>query len=174
MVSGHIGYPGGRLVAARAHLVEGDGRHGHVVAVEAHGRHVAFVGVDEVLVEPDVAPGCVGNVEFVVVHLGPAHPDQVAETTALHPRTPIAPASGQPPLPEVGRFHQVVVNADDRRDLSPSTGFSGLFSNRHVVPPCSQAVRIVSDEPSDSRHQFGWFASPRRRPAGWDRPDRGR
>jgi hypothetical protein len=48
------------LVAARAHLVVGDRRHRHVVAVEAHRGDVALVDVDEVLVDPAVGLRAVG------------------------------------------------------------------------------------------------------------------
>src|SRR5438105_3725243 len=56
----HVVEAGLRVVATGAHLVIGDGRHRHVVAVEPDRRHVPLVHVDQVLVHPAVALGTVG------------------------------------------------------------------------------------------------------------------
>ena len=50
----HVVEAGLRVVTTGAHLVVGDRRHRHVVAVEAHRGHVALVDVDEVFVDPAV------------------------------------------------------------------------------------------------------------------------
>ena len=113
----HVLNAGLRFIAAGPHLVVGDGHHGHLVAVEADGGHMALVGMHQILVEPDVAPRGVGSVQFVLVHLRPSDPRHVAETAALHPGPTVAVLRRQPGLPEVGWLDDVVIDADDRRDL---------------------------------------------------------
>ena len=117
VVGQHVLDPGLGVVATGPHLVVGDGRHCHLVAVEPDGGHMAFVGVHQVLVEPDVAPWRVGHVQFVFVHLGPTDPLHLAQAAALHPGATVAVLRREPGLPQVGRLDDVVVHADDRRDL---------------------------------------------------------
>ena len=87
------------LVAARAHLVVGDGRHRHVVAVEADGGHVTLVDVDEVLVDPAVGLRAVG-VEGLPVGAA-ADVLHLADAAPLDVRAAVAEAGRQPGLPEV-------------------------------------------------------------------------
>jgi hypothetical protein len=100
-----------RLVAARSHLVVRDRRHRHVVAVEADGRHVPLVDVDEVAEDPTVGLRS-ARVERLLVRAAPdvAHR---ADSTAFGARACVAPARREPRLPEVRRLHHVVVDADD-------------------------------------------------------------
>ena len=83
-----VGHAGLRLVAAGPHLVVRDGRHGHVVPVEAHRGDVALVDVDEVLVDPAVGLRPVGverlpvGAATDVLHLADAAP--------LHLGAPVA------------------------------------------------------------------------------------
>jgi hypothetical protein len=109
----HVVDTGLGLVAARAHLVVGDGRHGHVVAGEADRGHVPLVDVDEVLEDPAVGLRPVG-VEGLLV-LAAADVAHGADAPALDPRAGLLVLLGQPVLPHVGRFDDVVVDADDHR-----------------------------------------------------------
>ena len=86
-----------RLVAARPHLVVGDRRHRHVVAVEAHRRDVALVDVDEVLVDPAVGLRALG-IEGLLV-LAAADVLHLADAAALDPGAAVAEALGQPRAP---------------------------------------------------------------------------
>ena len=109
-----VGDAGLGVVAAGAHFVVGDGGHGHVVAVEADGGHVALVDVDEVLVDPAVGLGAVG-VERLAVGAA-ADVLHVADAPALRLGAAVAEARRQPGVPEVRRLDDVVVDADDLRE----------------------------------------------------------
>jgi hypothetical protein len=113
-----------RVVAARAHLVVGDGHEPHLVAGEADRGDVPLVRVHAVLVEPDVAGRRV-VVELVLV-LGAPEELQAGEPVALDARAPIPETLGQPGLPEVGRLDHVVIDRDDHRDLGRGVGRGGL------------------------------------------------
>ena len=83
----HVRDAGLGLVAAGPHLVVGDRRHRHVVAVEADRGDVALVDVDEILVDPAVGLRAVGVERLAVdaaadvLHLADAPP------LALGPRS---------------------------------------------------------------------------------------
>jgi hypothetical protein len=100
-----------RLVATRAHLVVGDRRHCHVVAIEADGGDVTLVDVDEILVDPAVGlrPGIV---ECLLVDAAPdvAHRPDAAP---LHVGSALDELRGEPLLPEVRGLDDVVVDTDD-------------------------------------------------------------
>jgi hypothetical protein len=113
-----------RLVAAGAHLFVGDRAHEQLAAVEApevavgsgveRDGHVPLVQVDEaVLVDPVVAPPPVVGDLLGVRRAGAEH--DVAEACPLDARTLLAPLRGEPIVPEVRRFDDVVVDADDHR-----------------------------------------------------------
>ena len=78
--------------------------------------HVPLVDVDQlVLVDPAVAPDPV----VVELHLVLGALDQLhlAEAVTFDPRTLLPVLLGEVGLPDVGRLHHVVVNADDLRDV---------------------------------------------------------
>ena len=105
-----------RVVATGAHLVVGDRRHRHVVAVEADRGHVALVDVDEVLVDP-----AVGLRSVVVERSARTRRRRCGCIAPMPRRSTRGPASRnrsrEPRLPEVRGLDDVVVDADDLREL---------------------------------------------------------
>jgi len=80
-------------------------------------RDEALLHVDELAVEvPRVAPGAVGV--FLHLVLGAGRELEVAPLLALYSRSALAPLLGEPRLPDVRRLHDVVVDADDLRQLA--------------------------------------------------------
>jgi hypothetical protein len=76
---------------------------------------VALVDVDEVLVDPAVGLLAVG-VEGLLVGAA-AHVAHAADAAAFDLGPLVPELGGEPPLPDVGRFDDVVVDADDPGEL---------------------------------------------------------
>ena len=122
-----VGDAGVAVVAAGNHVFVGRRHHLHLRAVEDRlvlgagdgllgDRHELLLHVDDaVLVDPVVAPFA-GGVDVVRVPSA-RHVDKRCELVALHTRALLAIPLGQPRLPDVGRLHHVVVDADDLRQL---------------------------------------------------------
>ena len=121
-----IGDPRRGLVAARSHLVVGDGGEEHLAGVETtdvavrrgveRNGDVALVHVDEaVLIHPVVAPAAVlGHLLLV----GGARVErEVPPPRPLDAWALLSHPGGQSLLPQVGRLDDVVVDADDLRQL---------------------------------------------------------
>jgi len=112
VVGGHVGEPFGLDPAPRPDLVEGRGR--DVEVVEADGRRQLRERVDEVVVQPPVAPLAVGHAALVGEH--PAL-EVEAGAVAHDPRRAVEVLRRQPVGPQRRRFHDVVVDGDDAGDL---------------------------------------------------------
>ena len=123
----HVLHASDRVVAARAHLVVGHRRHRHLVAAVADRGDVALVDVDEVFEHPAVRrPSIVDELLLVGAASDVAHR---ADLTTLDARSSILEPLGQPLLPHVGRFDDVVIDADDHREVA----------RRHLVQLCRVA-----------------------------------
>ena len=101
---------------------------GHVVAVEADRGDVALVDVDEVLVDPAVGLRPV-VVEGLLVGAA-ADVAHRADAAPLDLRAAVLVLRRQPGLPHVGRLDDVVVDADDLRELR-----HGQVLRTDVAPP---------------------------------------
>ena len=111
----HVRQPGFGVVAPRPHVVVGDRRHRHLVARVPDGGDHPLVRVDQVLVDPcvDLDRRCV--VELLPVGGGAGELDG-ADAAAFDLRSTIAVLRRQPRRPQMRRFDDVVVDADDLRD----------------------------------------------------------
>nr|WP_283247024.1 NAD-dependent epimerase/dehydratase family protein [Parafrankia sp. CH37] len=144
---------GDRVVAAGTHLVVGDRGHRHVVAVEADRRDVPFVDVDEVLVHPAVGLRAVVVERLPVV--AAADVLHAPDAAPLDAGAGVTQPGGQPALPQVGRLHDVIVDADDPRQLTERVGgltervgglvegASGTFTRAVRRGRCLVRVRLV-------------------------------
>src|SRR6185295_11617174 len=99
---------------------------------------------DAVLVDPVVAPLAVG-VDVVGV-AGARHVHERRELVALHSGALLAVLLRQPRLPDVRRFHHVVVDADDLREVHSQQRIRPRFWNTvarwrppHVRIPASRS-----------------------------------
>ncbi len=166
----HVGDARRGFVAAGPHFVVGDGRHGHVVAVEADGGHVALVDVDEVLVDPAVGLGTLG-VEGLTVRTA-ADVLHLPDAAALCLGAPVAETGRQPGVPQVGRLDQVVVDADDLREWRRAAeagrgvvdqvghGCSSVAANGRRGASDSSSARTRASSPARMRNTTSW--TPRR------------
>ena len=111
----HVVDAGLRLVATRSHLVVRDRQQTHVVALEAHRGDVPLVRVHQALVEPDVARRAV--VAELVLVAGAADELQAAEPVALDLRAVLRELRREPPLEQVRRLDDVVVDTHDLREI---------------------------------------------------------
>ena len=127
VVDVHVLEPGLRVVATGAHLVVGDRRQRHLVAREPDRGDVALVRRDQLLVEPGVGLGLrvvpldlVGRAALVL-HLADAPALDAGRARV------VGVLLRQPLLEQVGRFHHVVVDADEPGDV---TGHGFLVPGR--------------------------------------------
>ncbi len=113
----HVRQPLDRVVAAWAHLVVGDGRGRHLVTIEAHRGQVALVRDDQIAVDPAVRLGSVVvPVELVRRATAIAHPGQAA-TLDVGLVGVVLELLRQPPIEQMRRFDDVVVDTDDLRQV---------------------------------------------------------
>ncbi|CAB4324487.1 unannotated protein [freshwater metagenome] len=111
MIGIHVGKALGLVVATDEDVVEGAWLVLHDLG--AHGGRQAGERVDEVVVIPDIAvgPGRVIDGE------GVATSDVHRHLVAFDARSPIDELLGQAGRPQIGRFHNVVVDRDDAGDV---------------------------------------------------------
>ena len=115
MVDVHVCQPILRPVAARADVVVGDAGHGHLLGWSARAGDHVFDLVAVVLVVPPgrhlvAGPGLLDPGSVPETHLAPGRNHDVRADVAVPGRKAVGP--------DVRRFHDMVVDADDLREIS--------------------------------------------------------
>jgi hypothetical protein len=111
MIGVHVGKALGLVVAADEDVVEGARLVLHDLG--AHGGRQTGERVHEIVVVPDIAVSAGGVVNGEGVATGDVHRHLVAFDT----RSPIDKILGEAGRPQIGRFHNVVVDRDDAGDF---------------------------------------------------------
>jgi len=127
----HVGDARLRFVTALSHLIERDRAHPPLVLAIAGARVQHLVAPREVLVDPPVGLGSVAALARDLISLDPLDRVRVAHDA----RSLLAPLRRQPPLPQVRRLDDVVVDRDDPGDRSGDRWGVGLGRLAHRGSP---------------------------------------
>ncbi|CAB4538592.1 unannotated protein [freshwater metagenome] len=115
MVVQHVLYSCHGVITTRPHLVIGHRSHRHLIAAEAHGRHMTLVDVHQVLEHPAVGRSAIGGeLLFIGAATDVLH---VADIATLDFWAGLAELLRQPGSPQVWWFNDMIVDTDNHGEL---------------------------------------------------------